>query len=53
MPETTLSPGTKYSEKCSKTKQITMPIPSQVVGKQWFCRYNAALFLAHGEAKLS
>ena len=23
------------------------------VGKQWFCRYKAALFLAHREAKLS
>jgi hypothetical protein len=23
------------------------------VGKQWFCRYKVALFLAHREAKLS
>jgi hypothetical protein len=27
--------------------------PPTSVGKQWFCRYKVALFLAHREAKLS
>jgi hypothetical protein len=42
----------QYEEFCGFcTRYETYPDPNY--GKQWFCRYKVALFLAHKEAKLS